>query len=292
MKLPPLNALRVFHVVGSTTSIRRAAAMLCVSHTAVARQIRELEGWFGVPLVQSGVRGTLLTPEGQTLFEHVSQAFAQLQQGVEAVRGKPPGRDLRVYASPGFATFWILPRLQALQSRLPGVAVSLLPTEQPPVFDAGGADVAVLYGGLPDDRFVNELLLRPQLVALATATWMGRHPQVRHAGDLLEVPLVHEWRHHEWENWFEALGHKVHRPLAGVRLGILPAALEAVCAGQGPGLFPAEFRIEESRGELKRVVPESAVVGAYYIVYPHRRQHDETLRTFREWIHEAMSSLP
>ncbi|KCV37924.1 LysR family transcriptional regulator, partial [Bordetella bronchiseptica] len=55
--LPPLNAVRTFEVAGRLCSITEAAAELCVTPSAVSRQIRLLEEHLGRKLFIRQHRG-------------------------------------------------------------------------------------------------------------------------------------------------------------------------------------------------------------------------------------------
>ena len=59
--LPPLNALHAFEAAGRHASFKNAAAELCVTPSAISRQIKLLEDQVGVPLF---VRGAALALTG------------------------------------------------------------------------------------------------------------------------------------------------------------------------------------------------------------------------------------
>ncbi|MBE0593575.1 MAG: LysR family transcriptional regulator, partial [Gemmatimonadales bacterium] len=63
-RLPSLDLLRGFVAVGRRMSITLAADELCLSQSAVSRQIRALEERLGVALLIRRHRGVAFTPEG------------------------------------------------------------------------------------------------------------------------------------------------------------------------------------------------------------------------------------
>lgn len=284
MKLPPLNALRVFYVLGTTTSLRRAAEILCLTHTAAVRQIKELESWFGVKLVTTSVRGTELTLEGKRLHKFASRAFELIAQGTEEIRPSRPAEEVRIWAYPGFANFWILPRWGSLQDALPGTEISLMPTEQTPAFLEHDVDAMIRYGPATDSRLSSAPLFSPRLVAVASSSWISRNPKIRRPQDLLSVPLIHERYQEDWQNWFEALGYKNCGHLAGPRVGVSTAVLEAVLRDQGPGIFPEVFGLHESRNGLQLLFPEVAPrIGGYYFVTRADRDNEPKIARLRNW---------
>lgn len=70
MKIPQINLsqLLTFYVVAKKGSFTRAAEDLCVSQPAVTMQIKALQNYFGVKLIQVKQKKVLLTKAGETLF--------------------------------------------------------------------------------------------------------------------------------------------------------------------------------------------------------------------------------
>jgi len=66
-KFPSLNALRVFETVSRTKSLKRAAAQLGVTQSAISRQLSTLEQQLGAKLIQRDNKVHALTPAGEAL---------------------------------------------------------------------------------------------------------------------------------------------------------------------------------------------------------------------------------
>jgi predicted transcriptional regulator len=61
-ELPPLDLIRAFEAAARTLSFTKAAEELCVTQSAVSRQIRALEDNLGVGCAPTRVRRILLSP--------------------------------------------------------------------------------------------------------------------------------------------------------------------------------------------------------------------------------------
>ena len=70
--VPSLSLLQTFELAARRLSFTEAAEELCITQSAVSRQIRSLEEQLGVPLFKRLHRALELTPEGKTLFETVA----------------------------------------------------------------------------------------------------------------------------------------------------------------------------------------------------------------------------
>lgn len=109
-RLPPLDVLPGFVMVGRTLSMTRAAQALCLSQSAVSRQIRQLEAAVGQPLFLREHRALRLTDAGARLLLSAEAALRAWQDGVAALRDDA-ARQITVSASIGVIGLWLLPRL-------------------------------------------------------------------------------------------------------------------------------------------------------------------------------------
>ena len=78
VRLPPLDLIRGFVAVGRRMSITQAAEDLCLTQSAVSRQIRSLEEALGLKLLVRGHRTITFTPAGERLYRCADSAVLQL----------------------------------------------------------------------------------------------------------------------------------------------------------------------------------------------------------------------
>ncbi len=123
MKLPPLNAVRVFESAARHGSMRRAAEELFVSAGAVSQQIRTLEDHFGVKLLERTPRALLLTAAGQEFYSAVTRHLRGIAQAAERVR--PQDQQIALTVAPDFASRWLMPRLSSFAAQNPEVEVRI-----------------------------------------------------------------------------------------------------------------------------------------------------------------------
>src|SRR3982074_1268831 len=109
--LPPLEMFRFFEAAARHLNFTRAAEEMHVTHGAVSQRIKRLQEHLGNPLFLRSGRPMLLTDEGRRLLERVRAAIGEIAEGVEAIRSSNRDRILTISMMPGFATYWLLPRL-------------------------------------------------------------------------------------------------------------------------------------------------------------------------------------
>jgi DNA-binding transcriptional LysR family regulator len=144
-KLPPMDLLRGFVAVGRRMSITQAAIDLCLTQSAVSRQIQALEVYLGVPLLVRGHRSLAFSAEGERLFRSADGAIQQLQDVIGEVRVTGRLRPVTISAATGFAALWLLPRLGNLQRSHPEIDVRISANNQLVDLRSEGIDLSIRY---------------------------------------------------------------------------------------------------------------------------------------------------
>jgi LysR family glycine cleavage system transcriptional activator len=128
----PLLGLRVFVEVGRTGSVKSAAARLRVTSGAISQQIGKLEARLGLALFQRRNRELQLTAAGRRLLSDVSEAFARIEEAIEANQQNQAHRrgGLTVSTTHSFAASWLVPRLGRFTAIHPQFEVRLLTTQE------------------------------------------------------------------------------------------------------------------------------------------------------------------
>ncbi|HEX6015213.1 MAG TPA: LysR family transcriptional regulator, partial [Geminicoccaceae bacterium] len=85
-RLPSLSALRAFEAAARHLSFRRAGDELCVTHSAVSHQVKELERELGGPLFWRKGRRVELTAAGEALFPVLRDAFGRIGETAARLR--------------------------------------------------------------------------------------------------------------------------------------------------------------------------------------------------------------
>jgi DNA-binding transcriptional LysR family regulator len=145
VRLPSLDLIRGFVAVGRRMSITLAAHDLCLTQSAVSRQVLALEDMLGVRLLVRGHRAIAFTPEGERLFRSADGAIQQLQDVIGAIRVTAASRPVTVTTSIGVAGLWLLPRLGDFLRRHPGIDVRLSATNTLADLRFDGLDLAIRY---------------------------------------------------------------------------------------------------------------------------------------------------
>ncbi|WP_206952799.1 LysR family transcriptional regulator [Trinickia acidisoli] len=148
VRLAPLDLIRGFVAVGRRMSVTLAAEDLCLTQSAVSRQIHSLEDALGVSLFHRGYRSITFTQAGERLFRTADGVVRQLQDVFEAITRPAERQPVTVTASIGVATLWLLPRLPELQRRYPALDVRVAANDKLLDLHTEGIDLAIRYASI------------------------------------------------------------------------------------------------------------------------------------------------
>src|SRR6202451_4242043 len=145
-----LRHLRYFIAVAEAGSLTVAAQrMLHTSQPSLSRQIRDLVGEVGAPLLMRRARGIELTPAGRAFLEHARSVLSQVEAATEAARRV--AHPTKPCFSMGFLTghewTWMPEALRILRDELPYIDVMISSQYSPLLADGlskGKIDAAFL----------------------------------------------------------------------------------------------------------------------------------------------------
>lgn len=119
--------LEMFTMVVETRRVTTAAKLLNLTQPAVSQQIKHLEAYFGVPLLDRGTQGVVPTPAGEVFYRHAKQILAQfdcLEREIDDLT-REDDRDVMIGASPTVGNFALPCSLWTFQERFPRASLHL-----------------------------------------------------------------------------------------------------------------------------------------------------------------------
>lgn len=161
------ESYRVFYHVAQTGSISAAAKELFVTQPAVSKAVKNLEEALEVVLFQRNARGVTLTAEGKVLFDHVTQAFKQLDEGEKLMRQLKERSygAIRIGISNTLCKYYFLPHLNAFHQVYPKLKIEIVnrtSTETVKLLRDGLLDCAIISEMPHEEGMVYEPLMHIQ----------------------------------------------------------------------------------------------------------------------------------
>ncbi len=286
LDMPPLTALRAFSAFAESETISEAGAKLNVSHAAVSQQLKQLETFLGISLLDRRGRALELTAEGRHLAEALNLGFGAIARAVSELTEIAADRPVHVSTTPSFAGGWLMPRLAGFSAQHPEISLRIDPTPEVVTLSPGGIDLALRYGSGNWPGLQSELLVQSPLVVVAAPELLGDR-KVNTAKDLAGLPWIEELGTTEATQWLQEHGVDV---ADGRRRTQLPGNLmvESARAGQGVLITVRVFVEDDIRsGRLIALFEERPDYGYHIVtgggvIRPYVRAFMRWLRTARD----------
>lgn len=297
IQLPSLDLVRGFVAVGRRMSITLAAHDLCLTQSAVSKQISALEEVLGFKLLVRGHRSVAFTPEGERLFHAADRAAQQMQDVIGELK-RPAGRKMvTVTSTVGVTGLWLIERLGAFLASHPDVEVRVSANSRTLDLKAEGIDLAIRYGArdvMPEgaEHLFGETIVpvaHPSLKLKALKDPCQLEKQV-----LLEFDGPYRpWL--QWGEWLASQGWDNVRPRGILRFNQYDQIIHAAIAGQGialgrlPLLTPmmADGRLVA----VRTLRPGPATAHAYWMICSEAAPRKEVLEVM-QWIREESTRSP
>jgi LysR family glycine cleavage system transcriptional activator len=297
-KIPSSNTLLCFEAAARHRSLTRAAVELCLTQSAVSRQILALEASLGVALFTRTRHGMELTAVGADYAARVAQRLGALEQDTQDIMGaSAPGGDVHLASVPTFAVKWLVPRLADFTRQHPGITVHIETRTRPFLFADTALDAAI-YAGTPEQlqRWAgteSQRLLDEEVVVVCHPRLLGKRKSIK-AETLAAMPLLQQsTRPDAWSQWFAQAQVEAPRALAGPRYEQFSMTSAAAAQGMGLALVPRLLiEPELARGELV-IVHAQALPNprGYYLVRPQGVEPAAgALGVFALWLEQAASA--
>jgi DNA-binding transcriptional LysR family regulator len=291
-----MDLIRGFVAVGRRMSITLAAEDLCLTQSAVSRQVNSLEKMLGVKLLERRHRSISFTPDGERLFRAANGAVQQLQDIIGTIGSNALRRSVTVTASIGFSGLWLLPRLGGFQAHHPGIDVRIAANNRLVDLKSEGVDLAVRYCAQPEApksavRLFGEAIVPVAHPALSLETLDSA--EAFNGRFLLDFD---DSRHPflQWREWLSAMGWSHAQPKGILRFNQYDQVIHSAIAGQGVALGRLELiRPMLADGRLAALsVPKAETPNdyAYWLIQAESRPRGEVLNVVN-WIAAEVAQM-
>ncbi len=291
-RLPPLNALRAFHVVFQCLSLRKAGEELAVTPQAVGQQIKLLEESLNVTLFERKGRAIQPTEAAVLLALFVKSGFDEFAEGVRRVTRTAHRNCVALNVSPYFATHFLVPTLSLLREATPDTEIRLSTTVYLPDFDRDEIDLAIQWGYDDWKSFASTCLIADPKVICCTPTIAKG---IRSAADLTHVSLLNTVTSKRlWPNIFRHLGLEQAPPEHKIGFDDAATMRRATLQGIGVGLLSEIHADEDLRtGALVAPLGRAALsdmpagdVPGFYLLAPRANLRVPAVAALYRWLLE------
>jgi DNA-binding transcriptional LysR family regulator len=264
--------------VVETGSFGRAAERMALSKPVVSRRVARLEAQLGARLLTRTARGAQPTDIGQAYYARASGILADLEAAEEVVAQavREIAGPIRVSAPLSFGIFHLAPALADFAAAHPRVELDVEYDDKVVDLAAGGYDLAVRIGALPDSALIARRIAPVRKHVVASPAYLAAAGRPIRPADLSAHQILlygsEQWRFRGEEGGWETVrvtprlrannGEMLrHAAEAGLGICILPSFIASPGIVSGAlEILLADHALEE--GALHAVMPPGRAVTA------------------------------
>lgn len=289
-QMPPMAAVRAFEAVARHASFKAAAGELMVTPTAISHQVRQLEEFLGVRVLNRSPRLVELTAAGKVLFDAATTGLGEITRAAAEIRHPGPTKALTLSSTISFLSQWLVPRLAEIQRIIPDVTLRLHASDGMVDLDGGVVDVAVRYGRGPYPGFDSTRLVQDVFTVVCS-------PKLGVSGvdDLMRCRFIHvdgqtvPYPSPDWARWCLHAGVAGLDLSAGLRFTSSLHAVQAAIAGQGVAIVSRVLVVDAlSAGILVEPLATVLPGEAYHFVTGRAVERSAEVSTLREWLKTSL----
>jgi LysR family glycine cleavage system transcriptional activator len=293
-RLPSLNALRTFEAAARHGSFKGAATELCVTHSAVSHQIKQLERALGVELFLRKSRSVELTRVGRSYYPHLRDAFDRIAEATELAVYSRSHSALTVQVYSTFAIRWLIPRLSLLGEQHPELQVRLVTSQSDVDFEQDDVDVCVMIGRRSHVNLRYDYLFSSRISPVCSPSLVESKPLNDDPAQLADMPILQVYpSRQDWWLWLEANGVQGVDPDAGQQFDSYDLAMNSAMQGIGVALGMEPFVNRDlSAGLLVEPFPNGRIYVPkdwYFVCREEKSEHPD-VATFRQWMLEQVAA--
>ncbi len=292
-KLPPLNALKAFESAARNLSFSKAANELHITQSAISKQVKILEEYFGTNLFERVNRGLKLTKKAEEYYSNISVAFDSIHTSTQLALNNNPSKNNKVitvncFAS--FGTYWLIPRINNFKNNNPDIHI-YISTGYGSEVEINESDCDVVIWGYKHsfkNRDHKKLINEEMMLVCAKSLLSSK---INNISDLLKYPfLKNNYRPEVVTNWAKSKNIKPDLIKNTLSFDYLYMVIEAAKQGLGMAFVPSIF--------VKTMIKNGTLVNplnikyktnfSYYAVYPNRNSKNPEIEKFSKWLSEEL----
>ena len=252
---------KLFLRVVEAGSFSKAARLTGIAQSTASKQIAALEKRIGAQLVRRTSRGLALTAAGQHYYDDALRLIDEFEALEDAVsdRDRSPTGLVRLTCPPGFATSYLLPRLEPLVAQHPGLSLEFVVSQHLVNLVEERINVAIRVGDLEDSELRSRQLGTTTAIVVASAEYLRTHGVPKTLAELEGCPCiasVHQNKPRRWHFWRGATRTTIE-PKGPVRSNDVELTRTAVKAGLGIAYAASWlFRDELAAGTVRQILTD------------------------------------
>lgn len=236
----PWDNLRLFLAVAEAGSFRSAAVLAGVSINTIRSKVERLERQIGGPLLRRSVEGVALTQDGREILQIAREMRELGRTTARVAQGAASAGAVRIAASEGVGTAWLVPQLAGHQAQDPGIRLSLDCGSQASDMLFRDVDLSIQIDKPGDPALIVERVATIHIMPFASQGYVAAHGLPQSVADAADHRLVWQTNDRVGDELIGSIfDADARRKLVAFETNTSTAHYWAVANGAGIGFMPS-----------------------------------------------------
>lgn len=294
--IPSLNSLILFEASARLGTLTSAANELCVSPTAVSKQIKQLESFLNTKLFIRKKTGLELTKKGQNYLETVRKTLAVLAEASQKMDDKVSPLPLNLEIGACFSHFWLIPHLDDFRDKYPDIMLNISINNERNMSEVNSDayDVAFYYSSLKTSYKNNFLLFNERMLLVCSPGFLEKRPECHDLKNIWQQPLLglkdapDFWEN--WQTWATHSGIDYQEPLNEIQMEDQIAVVHAAQNGLGIALA-WDWHVEDliTEGSLVALTAPIECKNNAFFLTRTKNANQYSAECFIDWVMELVA---
>ena len=287
LNLPPFSALRAFHAAATHDRFRDAADTLGVTESAISHQVKRLEEYLHVSLIDRSGSQARLTETGQRYLQQIEPALLQIQTATEALLPTSGRNAVRLTLPPSLAANWLIPKIGGFEQTHINIDLQLVASTRVADLRRDQIDLAIRHGRGKWRGLDATFLLEETASPVCAPGYLQGSDRSAVAENLEGVRLIVNANFpDEWEEWARAHGLTPPSLNDSIILDVQEQALQLAENGYGLAMGRRPV-VDDWLAKDRLVTPfgDANPTGAdYYLCKPANQTLTVAARRVERWL--------
>lgn len=287
LRLPPFAALRAFYAAATHRRFRDAADSLGVTESAISHQLKRLEDFVHVALIDRSGSRARLTDAGRRYLQQIEPALLQIQSATDEILPTSGRSIVRLTLPPSLAANWLIPRLGTFEREHPEIDLQLLTSTRVVDLKRDQVDLAIRHGkGTWPGTAATFLLEEAALPVCAPGYLVGEQPEAAPEAFASARIIISANFPDEWEEWARARDFALPSAIETITLEAQEQALQLAQNGYGIAMGRRPV-VDDWLSSARLIAPFGAADptgAAYYLCKPLSTSLAVPVRRAERWL--------
>ena len=289
--IPSLSSLIVFESSARLGSLSSAAKELCVSPTAVSKQVKQLEAFLNTQLFVRKKTGLELTKKGTNYLKVVNETLGTLAEESQKMDDNVTPLPLNLELGACFSHFWLIPHLDDFREKYPDITLNISINNERNMCEVTSDqyDVAFYYTSTGVDSEDNFLLFKERMLLVCSPSFLEKRPESKDLSNLWRLPLLglkdapSFWE--DWRSWAEYSNTPYQDPLNEIQMEDQIAVIHAAQNGLGIALA-WDWHVEDliKDGSLIALTPPVECHNNGFFLTRTKNANQHSSERFIDWV--------